>query len=186
MKDRTNQEWLAELRGPEHEGALADLRAFLNSFAHLSAKTVLNCHAGLSSLWAWALKEDLVDRHIVRDVDTPKPEKREVLPYTEREIRAMLAACDRSRAYQRPGKRRCDNSRPTALRDRAIITLLLDTGIRASELCSLRLSRVDLQNQRVMVMGKGRKERTVPICPKTSQALWRYLATSRSAASSTP
>ncbi len=92
-------------------------------------------------------------------------------------VKAMLAACDRSRAYTRPGKRKCDNERPTALRDRAIIYLLVDTGLRASELCELRLRHVDLKNHRVIVMGKGRKERTLPIAPRTAQALWRYLST---------
>ena len=89
----------------------------------------------------------------------------------------MLAACDRSRAYTRPGKRKCENQRPTALRDRAIIFLLVDTGLRASELCDLRLRQVDLKSHRIVVMGKGRKERTLPIAPRTAQALWRYLST---------
>lgn len=60
------------------------VRAFLDSQGHLAAKTVLNLHTGLSALWTWALKEHLVERHIVRDVDPPKPELREIIPITTR------------------------------------------------------------------------------------------------------
>jgi site-specific recombinase XerD len=67
--------------------------------------------------------------------------------------------------------------RPSADRDRAIILLLVDTGMRASELCNLRIQDLDMANHRVRVMGKGRKERMLPIAARTSQAIWRYLAT---------
>ena len=89
----------------------------------------------------------------------------------------MLAACDRSRSYVRPGKRKCDHERPTALRDQAIIKLLVDTGVRASELCALRIRDLDMTNLRVKVMGKGSKERLLAINARTAQAIWRYLAT---------
>jgi integrase/recombinase XerD len=154
----------------------ADVRNFLNSHNGLAAKTVLNYHTGLSALWTWAVDEDLVPRHIVRAVRPPKPEKRVILPYTRSDVEGMLAACDRSRAYIRPGKRPCTHERPTALRDKAIIKLLVDTGIRASELCHLCLRDVDLKNQRIKVMGKGSKERLLALDPRTVQAVWRYLA----------
>lgn len=155
----------------------ADIRGFLGSLNGLSAKTVRNYHTGLSALWTWALKEGLVKQHIVRAVNPPKPEKRAMLPYTEQEIRAMLAACEQTRSYARPGKRRCRNARPTAARDRAIIAFLVDTGVRASELCNLRVRDVKLANRQALVMGKGSKERLVEFSPNTAKHLWRYLAT---------
>jgi site-specific recombinase XerD len=85
-----------------------------------------------------------------------------------------LAACDRTRGYDRPGKRRSANTRPTALRDRAIILTLVDTGMRASELCNLRIYDADLRNHQITVQGKGKKERIVAISPRTAQLLWRY------------
>jgi integrase len=63
----------------------------------------------------------------------------------------------------------------SADRNRAILLLLLDTGMRASELCGLNFSQVDSHNRRVRVMGKGAKERAIPFSPRTGQALWRYL-----------
>jgi integrase/recombinase XerD len=155
----------------------ADIRAFLNSLNGLSAKTLRNYHTGLSALWTWAVKERLVHQHVLREVTPPRPEQPEIVPYTEADIKAMIAACERSQSYSRPGKRRCSNERPSAQRDRAILLLLLDTGMRASELCGLRRHHADLHNLRVLVMGKGRKQRLLPICPQTAQGLWRYLAT---------
>jgi len=155
----------------------AEIHAFLGGLDGLSAKTVRNYHTGLSALWTWALKEKLVPFHVVRAVEPPKREKREILPYTEQEIRAMLAACDQTRAYARPGKATCSNARPTATRDKAIIAFLVDTGVRASELCNLRAKHLNLANQQALVMGKGSQERLVEFSPNTAKHLWRYLAT---------
>ena len=69
----------------------------------------------------------------------------------------------------------------TALRNRTIILLLLDTGVRASELCGLTIKDADLSNKRILVLGKGTlcEERALPISPRTAKALWRYLTTER-------
>jgi len=142
----------------------------------LSKKTILNIHTALSALWTWCCNEGIADRHIIRDIPRPKPEKRAIQPFSRAQIRDLLNACDRSRLYGRPGKRPSDHGRPTAQRDRAILYLLLDTGLRASELCGLHGYHVDLKSQHVQVFGKGSKERVLPISPRTAKALWKYLA----------
>ena len=153
------------------------VRGFWNTFLDLTKTQTFVFISTFNTLWTWAVREGVAERHVVRDVIPPAIPRREVVPYTRADILAMLAACDRTRGYGRPGKVRCDNRRPTALRDRAIITLLVDTGLRATELCELRIYQTDLKNQRITVMGKGRKERTLPISPRTAQVIWRYLAT---------
>lgn len=148
-----------------------------------SDKTILNYHTALSALWTWAVAEDLVDTHIVQAVPRPESQSRAIHPFTEEDVRALLASIDRCQPYTRPGKRECDHARPSADRDRAILLILLDTGIRASELClspkrqagGLSIKDVDLQNHRLRVMGKGGKERYVPISHRTTKAIWRYL-----------
>jgi integrase/recombinase XerD len=65
----------------------------------------------------------------------------------------------------------------TADRNRAILLLMVDTGLRASELCNLRIQDVDQKHNRIFVFGKGAKERSLPFSPCTGQALWRYFAT---------
>jgi len=142
----------------------------------LSEKTLLNYHTGLSALWTWAVGNALAERHVLEKIKPPKPKKSEIVPLSKDDIEAMLAVVDRSQPYKRPGKRECSHKLPTATRNRTIILLLLDTGIRVSELCDLRIRDVDQRNRRVKVLGKGNKERSLPYCPATGQAIWRYLS----------
>lgn len=147
------------------------IEAFLSAQTTVSNKTLLNYHTGLSSLWTWALREHLVHEHVIHNVIAPKPEEREIVPYTLIEMRAMLSVVgrdDRGNVINRSMKNSAD-------RNRALLLLLLDTGMRASELCSLQMGGVDNHNRRVRVMGKGSKERTIPFSPRTGQTLWRYL-----------
>lgn len=143
----------------------------------LSNKTILNIHTALSALWTWAQAEGVIERHILHQIPRPKPEKRAINPFTQEDVRALLAVCERSESYSRPGKRACTNVRSTALRDVAIILLLLDTGMRASELCDLTLAQVDLKSHKARVFGKGSKERILPFSARTIKTLWKYLTT---------
>ena len=150
---------------------------FLAQQTHLKKKTLLNYHTGLSALWTWAVKEKIAAEHVPHQVQAPKPEEMEVAPYSESEVRALLNSLHRSKAYKRPNKRFSDHSLPFPERNRALILTLLDTGLRAEELCSAKIHHVDKRNQRIRVFGKGAKERYVSFSPRTHQALWRYLTT---------
>jgi len=151
------------------------VRRFLAT-QQVSKKTALNYHAGLSALWRWAVSEGYVPRNIVRQVEPPKPEERAIVPFTEDDVKAMLSVLDKSRTYTRPGKGECSHTIVTGLRNRAVILLLLDTGIRATELCKLRVHQVDIKNKNALIFGKGSKERVVPFSSQTAQAIWKYLA----------
>lgn len=148
------------------------------SIQEVSKKTILNYHTGLSALWTWAVDEDLVPDNIVHRVERSKPEKPAIVPLSQADVQAMLAALGRSRSYARPGKKESSHALPNPERNRAIILLLLDTGIRASELCGLHIHHVDMRNSRIVVEnGKGDKGRPIPFSARTGQAIWRYLAT---------
>ncbi|HSF80039.1 MAG TPA: tyrosine-type recombinase/integrase, partial [Anaerolineales bacterium] len=147
----------------------------------VSNKTILNYHTGLSALWTWAVEEQLATENILHKVKRPKPEKRVIQPYSHMDIKAMLSAVGSSVSYTRPGKRESAHSLATAERNKAIIYLLLDTGLRAAEICSLLINQVDVRNRRIIVMGKGSKERILPFSARTGQVLWRYLATRKEA-----
>ena len=156
--------------------SVRDIQIFLSNQNNISKKTLLNYHTGLSALWTWCLDEELVNEHILHKVKRPKPEIRVIRPYTQAEVQAMLSVLKASKIYTRPGKRECSHKLLLADRNKAIIYLLLDTGIRASELGNLRIHHVDVRNHRITVMGKGSKQRTNPFSARTGQILWRYLA----------
>lgn len=142
----------------------------------LSQKSLLNIHAVLSSLWNWAVAEGFAAENVIRRVTPPVPEERAIVPLSQADVIAMLKACGSSRSYTRPGKKECSNARPTATRDKALILLKLDTGIRVTELCRLRVEDLDLNNSRCKVFGKRSKERLLPLGRRCNRALWRYLA----------
>lgn len=144
----------------------------------LSAKTVLNIHTGLSALWTWCVDQGLADENIVRRIKIEKPEDRLIVPFTETEIKAMLTALERSRPYTRTGKRETINTlnQASVARNRAIIFLLLDTGLRATELCNLKVRDADMRNRRIITIGKGNKERLIPFSAGTAATIWKYLA----------
>ncbi|MEA2558001.1 MAG: integrase/recombinase XerC [Actinomycetota bacterium] len=66
-----------------------------------------------------------------------------------------------------------------ALRDRAVLELLYGSGLRVGEVAGLTVERVDLQRGRVLVLGKGQKEREVPMSDYATQAIGLYLARGR-------
>jgi integrase/recombinase XerC len=68
---------------------------------------------------------------------------------------------------------------PTSLRDRAVLEVLYGCGVRVSELCGLNVPDVDIASRRVRVLGKGGKERVVPLGDPAAEALAVYLAEGR-------
>lgn len=137
---------------------------FMASCQDVSKKTALNYHTGLSSLWQWAVEAKLVNENLVRKVKRPRPEKRTIIPLSKPEIVSLLNAVDAGRYPDR---------------DRALILLLLDTGMRASEVCSIRLKDLSLTGSKLRIFGKGDKERTVSFSPRTKTALTTYLVNRR-------
>lgn len=84
----------------------------------------------------------------LRKLGRPKITRFTRTPFTPQEINALWGACFRT---QHPA------------RDEALFLLLLDTGMRIGEACSLRLDRLDLDARTATVMGKGKRERAIPI-----------------------
>lgn len=153
------------------------INQFLNwlaSACKLSNKTICNHWTALSALWTWS-EINLDTPHVIRGrIPPPKFQRRQPQPYTEDQVKAMLSACDTTDPWRtRPGVR---TRRATRLRDRAILLTLLDTGLRASELCALRIDDYDPPTGRIHVRhGKGDKERNVFIGYAARGALWKYI-----------
>lgn len=155
------------------------VESFLASFGDtLRVKSILNHHIGLRALWKWAVEEELVTTNIMSKVPAPKAETTIIQPYSKDEITRMLAACQYNKSYGRPGQRVTANRRQTSLRDRAVILVLVDTGLRSSEFRNLMIGDCNMKLLRLRVRdGKGRKERFVYFSDRTAVTLQRYLNT---------
>lgn len=156
-----------------------DVRKFLDRLAEegLSPKSVNNAWIALSSLWSWA-EVELDIPHIIRKrVARPKFNRAIVEPYTKTEIAAMLGSCSENAEWKTRTGKQTKSQRHWKLRDRAIILVLVDTGLRASELCNLQIKDVDQKTGRLQIRhGKGNKDRLVFMGESARKAVWRYLA----------
>lgn len=145
----------------------------------LSAKTVLNIHTNLSALWHWALDEGLVKKNIIRSIEPPPAAEAVIQTFTKEEIDLLLKSCDNTRTWK--SRAETTSARSTGPRDKAIILTLLDTGVRASELCGIKYCDLNMNNHSIKVCGKGPgrdgKERIVYMGRRTAQAIWKSLLT---------
>lgn len=137
----------------------SDIISFLNSYTHLKNKSLLNMHISLSAFWSWLVRQGYAEENILRKIPRPKPQIIAIQPFTELEIKAMFGSLGKNED-----------------RNRAILLLLLDTGIRASELVNLKRDNIDLQSRTIKVLGKGNKERIIPFSTRTATAIFKVLA----------
>ncbi len=135
---------------------------FMASQANVSAKTLRNYHADLSALWQWAIQQGVCSENPVRQIKAPVAEKKTIIPLSKAEITDLLEGISQSRYPHR---------------DRAIILTLLDTGIRATELCNLQIKDLNRVAGHIRVIGKGKKERLVPVSNELIQIIDEYLET---------
>lgn len=162
---------------PEFERITANhVRGFLNDMADNgnAKKTQANAWVALSSLWTWASQElDLP--HILRGrVPRPRYQQQQPEPYAEADVRRMLDACDYTAEWST--LQGTHTRRSTAKRDRAMLLVLVDTGLRASEICALKIADFDRRAGRLTVRhGKGDKGRNVYPGQSARSALWKYL-----------
>lgn len=122
--------------------------------------------SALRSFYLHLVREGCVDASPFTYIKTPKLDKK--LPQ-------FLYIEEMEQLLQAP-----DITDPLGIRDQAIFETLYASGIRVSELVSLNISSIDLHNGIALVMGKGSKERYVPIGEIALTSLKRYLANSRS------
>jgi len=144
------------------------VRGWLGSEAGFSGPASLGRKlSSVRSFYRFLVKERIATSNPARSVQSPRNPRRlpEVLP--EAEVAALLEAPE--------------ESDPLALRDRAFLELLYSSGLRVSELVGLDVGGVDLAEGLVRVLGKGRKERVVPVGRPAREALARWLEQGRPA-----
>jgi integrase/recombinase XerD len=139
----------------------------------ISQKTLCNAHGTLAVFWKWvSLEYDLKNPFKVAPIQFySKP----ILPLKSEEIERLLNQCKTSN--KTPSSMKAySSSRNTYRRDRAIILTFLDTGIRVSELCQIRIKDLEIESGKIFVTGKGNKSRFVFLGKVSRQAVWSYLS----------
>ncbi len=131
----------------------------------LGARSVSRQLSALRGFYRWAVRE----RHVSEDptllVERPRIGKPLPKTLSEADVEALLAAPDTDTAL--------------GLRDRTMLEVLYAAGLRVTELVSLTLSQVNLRQGLVRVVGKGNKERLVPVGEEALGWLQRYLRDAR-------
>ncbi len=141
---------------------------FLKERQYASA-TVARKVAALKSYFHFLLRVGAVSEDPSEDLDSPKVKKQ--LPQT-------LSPDEVDRLLAQPSE---SGRTPKALRDTAMLEILYATGMRVSEIASLTMEDVDLEGGAIRCMGKGSKERVMPLYPKAVEAVRDYLEHGRAA-----
>lgn len=136
----------------------------------LDSHTVHGHYRAILAFLHWAAAEDLLDAAVPRRLKAPTKEHKVLPVLTEPQLARLFAACDRSETPE------------FTARNQAVLAVLLDTGLRANELCSLDLGDVHLTADDAYLFvrkGKGRRQREVPLGKKARALLARYLHRAR-------
>jgi Site-specific recombinase XerD len=156
-------------------------RRFNRNTDPLSPKTVRNIWVSLSAFFTWACME-FEFHNPMKLVPAPKFQEKPFEPLSKEQIEQLLKHCDYCKESGTLNRRKFTMRRATGTRDRAIILMLLDTGLRASELCALKVGDVDMPTGKVEIKhgfqgaAKGGKGRIVYLGKSVKRVLWRYLA----------
>ena len=118
--------------------------------------------------FGWLVQRGHLSRNPMDLIPHPKVDEKVVPTVSERDCAALLAMVD-PKLYRTPSRRF------RAIRDRAMIVMLIDTPGRKTELGGLTTNDVDIDGGRILVMGKGGRERWMHLGAVAVDALWQYL-----------
>ena len=135
------------------------------------ARTTLSRRATSIRLFTkWATKRGYLASDVGSTLATPKP---------HRTLPGVLTQGDAVTALDSMATRAAEFDTPTSIRDVAIVELLYATGARVSEVCGLDLEDLDFSRNTIRVLGKGNKERMIPMGAPAVKALNTYIESAR-------
>lgn len=164
----------ASINGPDAVDRLV-LRRYLASLTtrRKAKRTIARSASSLRRYFGWLLRTGIIPVDPTARLSAPKGEAR--LPH-------VLRADELHRLLDDPPARVDDDPEFLRCRDDAVLELLYGSGLRVSEVCSLKLGDVDPRRKWLTVWGKGAKERRVPLSAPAASALRSWLSTERNAA----
>ena len=131
-----------------------------------SFTTVHHYFVVLANFFGWTVREGFLDLDPTSKIKMAKPKEKVIKPYSQEELLRMLSVCEMD--YE-------GHAKFLGSRNKAITLVLVDSGVRLSELQGMTLEDVNTTNGNIKVLGKGNKERIVRIGKVTQKAVWRYL-----------
>jgi len=137
------------------------LRERITNGHTMKVESVHNRVRALKAFFNWLYRKGYTDTNILQDVKPPRLPRIMVDTLSEEEVTSIMTSLDQSTW--------------AGSRNLAIIALLLDTGLRRSELVGLKAQDMHLEDQYVKVMGKGSKERMVAFGNTARNAILNYL-----------
>ncbi|MEY4658086.1 MAG: hypothetical protein RL466_899 [Actinomycetota bacterium] len=136
------------------------------------ARTTLSRRATSIRLFTkWAFKNGYLTKDVGATLATPK---------AHRTLPDVLSVHDATTAMDSLATRVAEEESAISIRDCAIVEVLYATGARVSELCGLDLGDIDYSRNTIRVLGKGNKERTIPLGAPAMKALENWLTKARS------
>lgn len=130
-----------------------------------SPRSVSRYLSAYRQFYRWLVREGLIETDPVALIESPKTGRGLPKALTEQQVESLLAAPD--------------TKTKLGQRDRAMLELMYATGLRVSELVGLELSNLNMNQGVIRVIGKGRKERLVPMGEEAHESLRIYLADGR-------
>ena len=140
----------------EHELTSEGINVFL---------ATLNCNAGgklayyraIRAFCNWLVRNDYLKDSPLRKIDPPKPAKPILPSLTREQVDYLIGYVDN-------------------IRDKAIISLFADSGMRLNELANIKAADIDWENCTVTIWGKGKKQRKAPFTERTAKMLIRFVS----------
>lgn len=160
----------------------SDISGFLSyiSFYQINGKNYKNSNAGKSrklasirALFKWLFKKGLLPSDVASKVDTPKKYEKPILRLEQAEVRKILHTSEEGSLQM--SKRQSNYLKNTSIRDTALLTLFLSSGIRVSECVGLDTQDFDFENNTFKVTRKGGNQTILYFSDETKEVLLKWL-----------
>jgi site-specific recombinase XerC len=143
-------EWLRWMRAPKAEGGQG-----------LSEQTCLQRYRSVSRFFAWLEEEGEIKETPMAKMKPPRPPEKQVPVISDDDLKRLFRMVSGSDFESR--------------RDRAILALFIDTGMRLAEMAGITLDDIDIDEREITVMGKGARPRTLRFVKETRADITRYI-----------
>jgi integrase/recombinase XerC/integrase/recombinase XerD len=127
----------------------------------LSAYTIHGYVRTLKAFFSWLVREEFIKDNLTQKLKPPIVPKKIISTLSDEEIKSIIKTFNSTSLCE--------------MRDQTIFMILLDTGLRTGEIINIKISDISINEGLVKVMGKGSKERIVPMGNNAQKALHKYL-----------